>query len=484
MVELEMGSTDTKLWKDVKRKRVRLPDLVCLNCGIRVESRAKREAKLTMSHSPTETERSWDFGMVNTDIVAYPVCESLDETYWSAGKLSRDISYWHERNWIKWLSHAKVNYFEVEAFRAVPFNTLPRKGATEGSELAIGWPATFASFAGTVIVANAEHIKVLRDDNGKKSHRKIKADQRLAVSVGDHIEKNQIIASTVIPLHTGQLNCPELLSDNYIGDLLASRERTLRFTGVKLARLRNERSFEDTVRAIVADPDEDLYVRLEGVAYLASVCANDLVALINPYLTSSDPQIQLEAVITLSETATLQAAALLSGVLDNQTNPYFLRSAAAWGLSRIKDESSRVRLVRAFGDVNLDIRQEALDGIVGIGGLAIPLLVATLREAGQSDVMAGCAEALRQQADSPDLPVEDIVSLLTEAQTSWPTWLVGHLPSERVAASIASLQDSRPELHYAITLLWSFVESWIARRWELSPDATYPVRKLNVDQTI
>ena len=28
MVELERGSTDTKLWKDVKRKRVRIPDLL------------------------------------------------------------------------------------------------------------------------------------------------------------------------------------------------------------------------------------------------------------------------------------------------------------------------------------------------------------------------------------------------------------------------------------------------------------------------
>ena len=29
MVELERGSLDTKLWKEVKRKRVRIPDLVC-----------------------------------------------------------------------------------------------------------------------------------------------------------------------------------------------------------------------------------------------------------------------------------------------------------------------------------------------------------------------------------------------------------------------------------------------------------------------
>ena len=44
--ELERGAMDTKLWKDVKRKRVRIPDLVCERCGLRVESRAKTKPEL------------------------------------------------------------------------------------------------------------------------------------------------------------------------------------------------------------------------------------------------------------------------------------------------------------------------------------------------------------------------------------------------------------------------------------------------------
>jgi len=72
-VELERGSTDTKLWKDVKRKRVRIPDLVCLNCGARIECRAKTKLELAMSHSTTDAERAWDFGMVDTDWIAFPV---------------------------------------------------------------------------------------------------------------------------------------------------------------------------------------------------------------------------------------------------------------------------------------------------------------------------------------------------------------------------------------------------------------------------
>ena len=60
IAELERGAMDTKLWKDVKRKRVRIPDLVCKRCGLRVESGAKTKAELSLSHSLTAQERAWD----------------------------------------------------------------------------------------------------------------------------------------------------------------------------------------------------------------------------------------------------------------------------------------------------------------------------------------------------------------------------------------------------------------------------------------
>src|SRR3989344_2744785 len=75
MVELERGSLEAKIWKDVKRKRVRIPDLVCTQCGQRVEVRAKTEPKISMSHSPTIPERRWDYGMTGTDWIAFPLCE-------------------------------------------------------------------------------------------------------------------------------------------------------------------------------------------------------------------------------------------------------------------------------------------------------------------------------------------------------------------------------------------------------------------------
>ena len=102
-----------------------------------------------MSHSPTDEARAWDFGMVDADWVGFPVCEPAREDSWTAGRLGATDSYWHERNWIRWRTAGRINYFRVAAFRAVPSTKSTTKGVTEGSETAIGWPATFANARGS-----------------------------------------------------------------------------------------------------------------------------------------------------------------------------------------------------------------------------------------------------------------------------------------------------------------------------------------------
>ena len=44
-IELERGSMDYKIWKNIKIKRLRVPDLLCLDCGTRVEARAKTQLR-------------------------------------------------------------------------------------------------------------------------------------------------------------------------------------------------------------------------------------------------------------------------------------------------------------------------------------------------------------------------------------------------------------------------------------------------------
>lgn len=471
MEELERGSTDTKLWKEVKRKRVRIPDLVCIRCGVRVECRAKTKPELSMSHSLNHEARAWDFGMVDTDYVAFPICVSGDEDYWSSGKLSGEVSYWHERNWVQWRNVGRINYFPVQSFRATPYLRSTTKGVTEGSETTITWAAKFAKQPAVVEAVAGQQVALRVRSSSRPYSRKIPEGLRIFVGPGQEIEANQLIATMVTPVSSSALDCRGNLSENNITQMLSSRERTLRFTGVKLARLRKEPEFKAFVADMINDDEEDVYVRLEGLSYLTSVCGASPSELFARYLSSTDPQTQLEAVIALGEVGTSNAVELLWELLRNAEEPYFLRSAAAWCLSRIGDANASERLIRAFADVDPTIREEALDGIVTIGGPALPLLLVGLREADDA-VAAGCAEALRQRGQIPGEVLAELVQQLrSETPSRWVVWLLGHLARDQVAPAIASLQDTAPHLHYAITLLWSFMESWIARRWELRPTA-------------
>jgi hypothetical protein len=76
MIELERGSMSVDIWREIKLKRLRVPDLECIKCGVRVESRAKTNLELTMSHSYSKSrpDRVWDAGLLDYDWVAIIRC--------------------------------------------------------------------------------------------------------------------------------------------------------------------------------------------------------------------------------------------------------------------------------------------------------------------------------------------------------------------------------------------------------------------------
>lgn len=471
MRELENGSTDTKIWKNVKRKRVRIPDLVCIDCGLRVESRAKTTPDLSMSHSYTDAERAWDYGMVDADVIAFPVCKPSDETSWNTGKLRDQESYWHNRERIRWEVEKCINYFRVGDFRKVAHTRSSTKGVTEGSETSISWKAIFSTRRGVVEAVKGERITVRRESDGHVYTWRNLQGLPVVVEEGNTVEKNQVIASFVQPLHDDALRCPRSLSSDRIRLLLESPERTQRFTGIKLARLRSEPRFADRVREVISHSEEDIYVQLEGAAYLASVCGESARHLFGPYLKACDEQIKLEATVALAEAATPEAVEVLTEILDQNDTPFYLRSAAAWALGKISTDRAVERLVQAFSDIDQSIREEALEAVTELGDRAFQQLIAGVLD-DDNDIAAGAAEAIRRQALVPPHVVRKIIEEVREDPARvWPVWLLGHLNErEYIAAAVAELQDSRPEAHYAITVLWAFVESWIAQNWELRPE--------------
>src|SRR6185503_1964997 len=74
-IELERYSSSNKIWQ-TKVKRLRLPDLLCVRTGLRVEVRAKSKLEIKMSDTPTNPGRVWDAGLRDEDIVALVPCNA------------------------------------------------------------------------------------------------------------------------------------------------------------------------------------------------------------------------------------------------------------------------------------------------------------------------------------------------------------------------------------------------------------------------
>lgn len=340
----------------------------------------------------------------------------------------------------------------------------------------IAWEALFSTREGIVesVSSDGTKVTVRRLSDGHRHTWTVGPHKQPAVTAGQHVGTNEILASAVPPVTRSQLQCPGKLPQGHIRHLISSRERTQRFSGIKLARLVGDPQFCDQVRTLEADPEEDVYVRLEAAAYLGSIGHEPARSLFDPYLKNADEQLQLEAVIALGETATEDAIDILCHVMRDTTRPYFLRSAAAWAASRSGSPQAPKQLVKCFADVEVTLRSEALEGLAAIGGPAFPALLRGLKQHDEA-IAAGCAETLRRAEGLPTNVIDSLIKELNSPEPQkWAVWLIAHLPREQFATTIDALQHRKPQLHYAISLIWSFVESWIARNWELQPQPALP----------
>lgn len=145
-IELERGSTSFKIWKEIKIKRIRVPDLLCVKCGMRIESRAKTKLEITMSHSMSDPERGWDFGLNNNDYIALVVCNRSGE---------RPID-WEADNLVQYISVEDLHLLEDQCLAVMP------KGAEEGFEARITWPSSVANYSGKIIHIDSESVKYRR----------------------------------------------------------------------------------------------------------------------------------------------------------------------------------------------------------------------------------------------------------------------------------------------------------------------------------
>jgi len=440
-IELERGSMNYKIWKKIKIKRIRVPDILCVDNGIRIESRAKTKLEISMSHSTSDPERGWDFGMKDNDYVALVVCEKFGE---------KPID-WKADNLVQFISIKELR--EAEKQGQVVF--IKAKGAQEGFEARINWPAGLASSEGIVTVIG-ESIKYKTVGGRTNFIRLTKGGKTLTplVKVGEKVLPNQILASVIkvqqtIP--TNKVNAAFFLAN------LSSLTLSERYAAAKALSYFNEQKVITALQAKLSDNEEHIYVKLEAAASLCRLEVNDGYKFIKLCLKDSYLQNVLESVIVLAEIKTETASKMLCDILLDESFDAEIRAGAAWGLGEQQNKSALSSIVTSFNSVDTSIKIEAGRALAKLAKNFSDEILESFENATTIE-KPGIAWALTK---SKSLNLDQLISNLKDLDSRhWISYIIGTHGEERYITEIEKLKKKDPEVYFAVTLLWKLMTSW------------------------
>lgn len=444
-VELERGSMSFKIWKAIKIKRVRVPDILCLRCGRRVESRAKTKVEITMSHSTAIQERGWDFGLDKDDFIALVHCQRT-----GAGPLDWSASPW-------------VQYIRVEplrrAWRANLTTTQRPKGAQEGFETRVTWPAASASAPGLVEQVESHFIRYRKTTDKRAVTVRLKrrrAKLSPLVAQGDNVQPSQIIAS-VVPVTT-KCPCPGGADANFFIRLSTSTSLSDRYTAAKaLAHWVDPASTRALVKR-VQDSKEHVYVRVDAAAGLMrrgqAVGREFLVATLrDAYLEN-----RLEAVIVLGEVATADAAQLLVDTLRDQQQHHEIRAGAAWSLGELGSQGALPALIESFTGLEMVIKIEAARALAKLARRYVGDVLQAFPKS-TPEQRPGIAWALGKAGG---FALSDVLpALVDDDARHWTAYVIGTQKPEAMVREIEALAAQDPQVYFAVTVLWKIIASWV-----------------------
>lgn len=441
-IELERGSMNYKIWKKIKIKRIRVPDILCVDNGIRIESRAKTKLEISMSHSASDPDRGWDYGMKENDYVAIVICEKHGEEPidWTADNLVQFISIKDLRDAEK---QQKVVYVKP-------------KGAEEGFEARINWPACIATSAGKIIEIG-KTIKYQSTKGRKKWVGLAKGGKQLSplVKVGDTVKPNQILASVV---NVAQKIPSTKVDSNFFLTNLSSIILSERYAAAKALSYFNEKRVIVSLSNKLDDNDEHIYVKLEAAASLCRLGENKGYEFIEKCLTDNYLQNILEAVIVLAEIKTNIANKILSNILLDESFDPEIRAGAAWGLGEQQNKLALSALVSSFNSIDENIKIEATRALGKLTTKFSNEILSTFNTATPVE-MPGIAWALTK---SNSISIEQLIENLRNLDSRhWISYIIGMQGEEKYIAEIEKLKNKDPEVYFAVTLLWKITTSWI-----------------------
>lgn len=440
-IELERGSMNYKIWKKIKIKRIRVPDILCVDNGIRVESRAKTKLEISMSHSSSDPDRGWDFGMKETDYVAIVICE----------KNGSEPVDWIADNLVQFISIKALR--EAEKEQKVIF--VKPKGAEEGFEARINWPACIATSKGEIIEID-KTIKYRTEEGRIKWVGLTKGGKRLSplVKIGDKVQPNQILASVV---NISQTNPDTIVNSNFFLANLSSLILSERYAAAKALSYFNEKKVISSLLNKLTDKDEHIYVKLEVAASLCRLGA-DGYTFIRECLKDTYLQNILEAVIVLAEIKTDTANKILCNVLLDESFDPEIRAGAAWGLGEQQNKSALTSLIASFNSIDKNVKIEAARALGKLTSNYSNEILSAFNIATPNE-MPGIAWALTKSNSINIYHFLDNLNSLEARQ--WISYIIGMQGEEKYISEIERLKNKDPEVYFAVTLLWKITTSWI-----------------------
>lgn len=449
-IELERGSTGFKIWKNIKIKRVRVPDILCLNTGLRFESRGKTKPEISMSHSLKDPKRAWDFGMRDDDLVSIVVFEQNDDVPIDLKQVSP----------VHFVSVRDMRH----AFSTEQVSITKPKGVEEGSEIRVIWTSSAANLKSNVTEVEPGKISLTPIPEARRQTIRLKRNNGIdllpQVRVGDTVEAYQIVAS-VVPVHI-QLTCPPSVPETYFIERLTNVNMSERYAAAKALRYRGySASSEAILEARMNDSDEDIYVQLEAAAALAAHNYQSGWDFLENKLRSTVMDVpletQLETVIVTSEIPNERSEQLLIEVLRDADRDDELRAGAAWALGQFTSATSATALVDTFDSSTLYIKVEAARALLRIAEPQIPHLIDLLKSVSHNK-RDGISWAL---ARTGNFNPADLVENADENLRKWISYIVGYGKENFDQSDIETICDADPEIYFAASVLWQILTSWV-----------------------
>jgi len=323
-IELERTAMSNKVWQ-TKVKRLRLPDILCLHCGLRVESRAKSKVGIILSHSEA-AGREWHAGgLRDNDLYGFTHVNVNTDPPTIGPSL--------------FLTRAELNATSEHA------RLSGRKAASAGAEVSLTWPAYVATSSGTLtVVAGGNGPNLVIQDGDARARpywQWLRWPQRhLYVPEGGSVVAGQtVVAGVVQP--PASLACPGKVWDP-AQDLFAQDEID-RYVAVKAAGFLVRDDLVTRLREIAHDETNDWRLRLEADASLARIGEVDPIDQIaGAVFNDTTDDVRIEAVFVLSELDADAAVDALHTIALAEEVPSEVRSAAAWGLGQgVRAEPAR-----------------------------------------------------------------------------------------------------------------------------------------------